>query len=84
MIECEDGSIYTGIATDVANRFYAHACGKGAKYTRSHKPRTLLLAVRYPDRSTASRAEYQFKQLTAQQKRMWIARGIAIADAQAQ
>jgi putative endonuclease len=82
MIECENGSVYTGIATDVASRFQAHACGKGAKYTRAHKPRELLLAVRYPDRSTASRAEYQFKQLTAQQKRMWIAKGIELADAQ--
>jgi putative endonuclease len=82
MIECDNGSIYTGIAVDVASRFLAHACGKGAKYTRAHKPRTLLLAVHYPDRSTASRAEYEFKQLTAQNKRMWIARGIAMADAE--
>lgn len=82
MIECEDGSIYTGIAKDVVNRFLAHACGKGAKYTRAHKPRELLLAVRYPDRSTASRAEYQFKQLTASHKREWIAKGVALADAQ--
>lgn len=82
MIECDNGSIYTGIAVDVASRNLAHACGKGAKYTRAHKPRALLLAVRYPDRSTASRAEYQFKELSAQQKRFWIARGIALADAQ--
>jgi putative endonuclease len=82
MIECDNGSIYTGIAVDVASRFLAHACGKGAKYTRAHKPRALLLAVRYPDRSVASRAEYQFKQLTAQQKRMWIAKGITLADAE--
>jgi putative endonuclease len=80
MIECDNGSIYTGIAVDVASRYLAHVCGKGAKYTRAHKPRALLLAVRYPDRSTASRAEYQFKQLTAQHKRMWIAKGIALAD----
>jgi len=82
MIECEDGSIYTGIAKDVASRFLAHAHGKGAKYTRAHKPREVLLAVRYPDRSIASRAEYQFKQLTPQQKRIWIAKGIALAEAQ--
>jgi putative endonuclease len=84
MIECDNGSIYTGIAVDVVSRYLAHACGKGAKYTRAHKPRELLLAVRYPDRSVASRAEYDFKQLTAQQKRMWIARGRALADAEAE
>lgn len=82
MIECANGSIYTGIAVDVASRYLAHACGKGAKYTRANKPRALLLAVRYPDRSTASRAEYQFKGLTAQEKRIWIAKGIELADAQ--
>ncbi|MDQ9169607.1 GIY-YIG nuclease family protein [Oxalobacteraceae bacterium R-40] len=84
MIECDDGSVYTGIAVDVASRFLAHASGKGAKYTRSHRPRALLLAVRYPNRSIASRAEYQFKQLTARQKRFWITRGVELADAQVQ
>ncbi|CAN5364608.1 hypothetical protein BH11PSE11_BH11PSE11_20830 [soil metagenome] len=83
MIECEDGSIYTGIALDVAGRYRAHASGKGAKYTRSHKPRELLLAVRYPDRSVASRAEFEFKRLSAAQKRWWIGKGIELARAQA-
>jgi putative endonuclease len=82
MIECEDGSIYTGIATDVASRFLVHAAGKGAKYTRSHKPRELRLAVRYPNRSIASKAEYEFKRLTAQQKHYWIAVGVEMAEAQ--
>jgi putative endonuclease len=82
MIECEDGSIYTNIAIDVASRFRAHACGKGAKYTRSHKPRRLLLAVRYPSRSVASKAEYEFKRLSAKQKRIWITKGTEMAIAQ--
>jgi putative endonuclease len=83
MIECENGSIYTGITTDVSSRYQAHACGKGAKYTRAHKPRELLLAVRYPNRSVASKAEYEFKRLPAQQKRKWIAKGVVMAEAQA-
>jgi putative endonuclease len=82
MIECEDGSIYTGITTDVESRYQAHACGKGAKYTRAHKPRQLLLAVRYPNRSISSQAEYEFKRLSAQLKRAWIAKGIELAKAQ--
>ncbi|WP_341539859.1 GIY-YIG nuclease family protein [Paucimonas lemoignei] len=82
MIECDNGSIYTGIAVDVASRFQAHMSGKGAKYTRAHKPRELLLAVRYPNRSIASKAEYEFKKLPAKQKRMWIAKGIELAEVQ--
>jgi putative endonuclease len=69
LIECKDGSIYTGIAVDVAARYAAHAKGKGARYTRSHPPRRLLAMVEYPDRSTASKAEYAMKRLSAAEKR---------------
>jgi putative endonuclease len=69
MIECTDGSIYTGIAVDVAARYALHAGGKGARYTRSHPPLRLLATLEYPDRSTASKAEYQMKQLSAEEKR---------------
>lgn len=74
LIECKDGSIYTGIAVDVAARFAAHACGKGARYTRSRPPRRLLAVVAYPDRSTASKAEYAMKQLSATEKRRFCLR----------
>ena len=69
LIECRDGSIYTGIAVDVAARYAAHVSGKGARYTRSHPPRRLLAAIEYPDRSAASKAEYQIKRLSALEKR---------------
>ena len=69
LLECTDGSIYTGITVDVDKRFSAHAAGKGARYTRSHPPKSLLASFEYPDRSTASKAEYAMKQLTAAQKR---------------
>ncbi|HET6546768.1 MAG TPA: GIY-YIG nuclease family protein [Rhodanobacteraceae bacterium] len=69
LIECADGSIYTGIAVDVAARYAAHARGKGARYTRSHPPVRLLAAIEYPDRSTAARAECAIKRLSAAQKR---------------
>ena len=69
LIECTNGSIYTGIAVDVAARYAAHASGKGARYTRAHKPVRLLAAFEYADRSAASIAEYQIKQLSPQQKR---------------
>jgi putative endonuclease len=69
LVECKDGSIYTGIAIDVDARYAAHKSGKGARYTRSHPPRRLLAAIEYPDRSAASRAECQIKRLSARDKR---------------
>ena len=69
LLECRDGSIYTGIATDVARRHAQHAAGKGARYTRSHPPLRVLGQFEYPDRATASRAEYAIKQLTPAGKR---------------
>lgn len=69
LIECRDGSIYTGIAIDVAARYAAHLRGKGARYTRSHPPRRLLAAIEYADRSAASKAEYQIKRLPPRDKR---------------
>ena len=69
LIECKDGSIYTGIAIDVDARYAAHKSGKGARYTRSHPPRRLLAVIEYPDRSAASKAEYQIKRLSPRDKR---------------
>jgi putative endonuclease len=69
LIECEDGSIYTGITVDVQARYTAHAGGKGARYMRSHPPRRLLAIVEYPDRSSASKAECEMKRLPAVEKR---------------
>lgn len=69
LIECRDGSIYTGITNDVAARFAAHAAGVGARYTRSHPPARLLASVEYPDRSAAASAEYRTKRLSPAAKR---------------
>lgn len=73
LIECADGSIYTGITTDVAGRYATHARGLGARYTRSHPPRQLLGIEVHPDRSSASKAEYRIKRLTASAKRLYAA-----------
>lgn len=71
LIECSNGSVYTGIAVDVAARYAAHASGKGARYTRAYPPQRLLATVEYPDRSSASKAEYRIKQWSAEQKRLY-------------
>jgi len=69
LIECTDGSVYTGVAVDVDRRYAQHVAGKGARYTRSHPPSRLLARFGYPDRGAALRAEYAIKQLTPARKR---------------
>ena len=69
VIECRDGSLYTGIALDPEARFAAHCAGKGARYTRSHPPRKLLMTLLFPDRSSALKEEYRVKQMSAEEKR---------------
>jgi putative endonuclease len=75
LIECEDGTLYTGIAIDPQARFALHAAGKGARYTRSHPPRRLLLTLAFPDRSSASKAEYRVKQMPLEEKRRFVLSG---------
>lgn len=75
LIECQDGSLYTGVAVDVDKRYAAHAAGKGARYTRSHPPRQLLARFEHADRSSALKAEYAIKQLSPAAKRALVGRG---------
>ena len=69
LLECSDGSVYTGIAVDVQARFDKHVSGEGARYTRSRKPVQVLASFELTDRSTASRAEYWVKRLSPSEKR---------------
>ena len=80
VIECQDGSLYTGIAVDPNARFAAHCAGKGARYTRSHPPRKLLVTVSFPDRSSALKEEYRVKQMSAGEKRRFVEVGKITAD----
>ncbi len=69
ILTCSDGSLYTGITTDVERRLYEHNnTSRGAKYTRSRRP--VILAAMWPadDRSTALREEARIKKLTRKQK----------------
>jgi putative endonuclease len=68
LIECADGSLYTGIATDVDARFAKHVSGEGARYTRSHKPVCVRASFSLDGRAEASRAEYWVKRLTTARK----------------
>ena len=71
LIECRDGSIYTGITVNVAARYAAHASGKGARYTRSRPPQRLLAMIDYANRSRAASAEHAVKKLSPAEKRAY-------------
>jgi len=69
VVECADNTLYTGITTDTSRRLYEHNCSKkGAKYTRSRRPVTLIYTESFKNRSTASKAEAAFKKLTRHSK----------------
>ncbi len=68
VLTCADSSLYTGYTRDVLRRVAAHNAGKGARYTRSHRPVSLLIAWTFQTRSEALRAEYAVKHLSRTQK----------------
>lgn len=76
ILECADGTLYTGITTDVAARVTAHNdAAYGARYTRSRRPVTLRYEEMHPDKSSALKREYEVKQLTRVQKLALIGEG---------
>jgi len=62
MCQCADDTCYTGIATELERRIEEHNdSDKGAKYTRIRRPVSLVYSEEYPDRSSASKREYEIK-----------------------
>ena len=68
ILECKDGTLYTGITDDLPRRLAMHTAGKGAKYTRGRGPLILRYEETCADRSTASKRESAIKKLTKEQK----------------
>jgi putative endonuclease len=68
LLECTDGTLYTGVAMDVVERFIKHLLGLGAAYTRAHPPLRVLACRSYLSKSDALRAEYALKQLPRARK----------------
>ena len=68
IVECRDGSFYTGIAKNVEKRIAQHNAGTGAKYTKGRGPVTEVYRECLVNRSVASRREYAIKQMTKRQK----------------
>jgi putative endonuclease len=68
VVSCRDGSLYTGISTDVEARILRHNDGRGARYTRTRRPVQLLYVERKRNRSNALRREAAIKSLSREQK----------------
>ena len=75
MVECSDGSLYTGWTTDVEARIAAHNSGSGAKYTRSRLPVKLVYSEEVEDRSAALKREAAIKKMTRTKKELLIKQG---------
>jgi putative endonuclease len=63
ILECENDKLYTGISTDVQRRFKEHKSGRGAKFTRMHRPIRIVFCREFKDRSTALKVEAKIKRL---------------------
>lgn len=81
MLRCADGSLYTGIATDVARRLQEHRSSpRGAKYLRGRGPLTIEFQQAVGDRAAASRAEYLLKSLAKVDKEELVAGRKSLAE----
>lgn len=72
ILRCGDGTLYTGITTDIQRRLEAHRVGKGAKYTRGRMPLELAYTESCGSHSEALKRELAVKRLTRQQKEQLI------------
>lgn len=68
ILHCGDGTLYTGITTDVEKRLEAHRAAKGAKYTRGRQPLELVYREACESHSHALKRELAVKKLTRQEK----------------
>ena len=68
ILECFDESLYTGITNDLEKRMLTHKKGKGSKYVRAKRFKTILHAIRVADKSEAAKMEYKIKQLERNDK----------------
>ena len=72
ILQCADGTFYTGYTTDPERRVRVHNSGKGAKYTRSRRPVELIYTEEFDDKIEAQRREYAIKQLSRAEKEQLI------------
>jgi putative endonuclease len=75
ILECSDGSLYTGATNDLEARLQRHRAGKGARYTRSRLPVRLAYREACKDHSSALRREYEVKRLKRKEKLFLVNKG---------
>lgn len=68
ILQCRDGSLYTGWTVDLEKRLFQHNQGSGAKYTRSRRPVSLVHWEEYATKEEALKREYRIKKLTRMKK----------------
>jgi putative endonuclease len=68
ILQCCDGTFYTGWSTDPERRTLQHNAGCGARYTRAHRPVRLLYVESLPDRSSAMKREHAIKKMNRKAK----------------
>lgn len=68
ILECLDGSYYTGITNNIEKRMNTHKSGKGSKYVKSKGFGRLRYSKDYPNRSEALKMEYKIKQMSKEEK----------------
>jgi putative endonuclease len=68
ILQCSDGSFYTGYTKNLEQRTRLHQNGKGAKYTKAHKPQRVAYVENFDSRSNAMKREREIKKLSHQQK----------------
>ena len=69
LLKCADGTLYTGITTDLVRRLKEHnSSGLGSRYTRTRRPVTLIYSKKFSDRSSASIEESRIKKLPRLEK----------------
>lgn len=68
VLECADGTLYTGWTNDLSGRLAAHNAGKGAKYTKGRRPVRLIYWEEHPTKREAMRREYAIKRLSRREK----------------
>jgi putative endonuclease len=73
ILKCADSTLYSGITNDLEQRLKAHNAKKGAKYTASRLPVTLVWQEAVTDKSTALKREYELKKLSRAEKLKLIA-----------
>ena len=68
ILQCADGTFYTGVTNDIGHRLKMHSNGTGAKYTRGRGPLELMYREECGDHSAALKREHEIKALTREQK----------------